>query len=478
MLETEEVQGNVLYAYGHEFPHARYLLCCVDRAGAPQVRRWLREATFGRRPRDASDPAWADRPHVNVALTVGGLRALGVPEELLRAFPDDFREGAVARAADNGDRADSSPSEWIGGLGTGDVLLLVHAKDDESCEERVGELLDDGPVTVLHDRAAALVAIKDAPPEPSPERCPVDRSREHFGFADGCAQPAVDGVPGGDPVGGGLYARTGPTWPKWLWRLEEFTEDLGLKRIRRRWRPIAAGEFVLGYENEDGRLPPGPPAPLGPNGTFMVYRELQQHVEDFKQYVDRHARPEIPGELLAAKIVGRWQDGTPLALSPEHRNREIASNKRRANDFLYGNDPEGLACPIGAHTRRTNPRDGLPGGAERTRRHRIIRRGMPYATRDGEKGLAFICCSSSISDGFEFIQRAWCNSGEALGLGKERDLLLQQGEPNKLTGMSIPLRGGGALVLPRPDRPFVTVRGCEYLFVPSRRTAAWLATLD
>jgi deferrochelatase/peroxidase EfeB len=210
----------------------------------------------------------------------------------------------------------------------------------------------------------------------------------------------------------------------------------------------------------------------------MVYRELEQHVGAFTGYVEQQARRAgLPAELLAAKIVGRWRDGTPLALSADNSNAEIASSKRRANDFLYGNDRAGLACPIGAHTRRANPRDGLPGGAERTRRHRIIRRAMPYAGRHGDKGLAFICCSSSITDGFEFIQRAWCNSGEALGLGRERDLLLQQGEADELTGMAIPLRGGGAVVLQPPPRPFVTVRGCEYLFVPSRRTSAWLATL-
>jgi Dyp-type peroxidase family len=475
VLEADEVQGNVLYAYGHEFPKARYVLGTFGPDGAEQVRGWLRAATFGRRPCDGADAAWSDRPHVNVALTYRGLRRLGVPEELLRAFPEDFREGAAARAAGNGD---PDPSGWRDGLGTGDVLLLVHAKDAQGCDDRVGELLRDGAVGVLHDRAAALVTTEGAPADPTPERCPVDRTREHFGFADGCAQPAVDGVAGTDPVGGGLYARTGPTWPRWLRRLEELGEDLGLKRIRRRWRPIAAGEFVLGYVNEDGRLPTGPPAPLGPNGTFMVYRELAQDVDGFAAYVTRHAeRADLDEELLAAKIVGRWRDGTPLALSPAHRNTEIASNKRRANDFLYGNDPEGLDCPIGAHARRVNPRDGLPGGAERTRRHRIIRRGMPYTADDGEKGLAFICCGANIADGFEFIQRAWCNTGEALGLGRERDLLLQQSADGELNGMAFPLRGGGAVVLPPPPKPFVTVRGCEYLFVPSRRTCAWLATL-
>jgi Dyp-type peroxidase family len=266
-------------------------------------------------------------------------------------------------------------------------------------------------------------------------------------------------------------------------------QDLGLRPVARQWRPVRAGEFLLGYENEDGHLPPGPPAPLGPNGTFMVYRPIEQHVEAFDTYVDGEAgRLGLQVELLRAKIVGRWPDGTPLTLSPERPDSTIATNRRRANDFLYQEqdngyrgDADGYGCPLGAHIRRSNPRDGLPGGGERAMRHRIIRRGMPYGRRDGpeERGLAFVCFGASISDGFEFIQRNWCNGGAPFGLGSDRDLLLQQaGSGEQLTGMAIPIRDNRTVVLQPPPRPLVTVRGCEYLFLPSRRAIAWLANLQ
>ena len=90
-----------------------------------------------------------------------------------------------------------------------------------------------------------------------------------------------------------------------------------------------------------------------------------------------------PGELRA-KILGRWPDGTPLASSPVE-DPLISNSRRRSNEFLYADDPNGLACPLGAHVRRANPRDGMPGGAERTMRHRIIRRGMPYDEGDGRR---------------------------------------------------------------------------------------------
>ena len=290
-----------------------------------------------------------------------------------------------------------------------------------------------------------------------------------------------------DPTGDGVYRGLRPGWWKPLRWLELLVEDLGLKPLRRRWRPIRTGEFLLGYENEDGVLPQGPPAPLGPNGTFMVYRPMQQHVGALGRYIARQAKAhEIPMPVLRAKIVGRWDDGTPLALRPERPDPAVSSNRRRANDFLYREDrdgysadPAGYACPLGAHIRRTNPRDGLPGGGERVMRHRIIRRGMPFTSRaNGGSGLCFVCYSASIADGFEFIQRTWCDRGDGIGLGRERDLLLQQGEKQDLTGMVIPDADRGPLVLAAPDQPLVTVRGCEYLFVPSRSACAWLATLS
>ena len=510
MIETAEIQGNVLYAYGDDFRYARYVLLRIThRAEATAVlRRWLEHISFGRRPWDRSTavpslsnggpppPASAiDRPHVNVALTFRGLKALGVPDDILYAFPVEFREGALARSRDNGDIAASASEHWVDHLGTGDLLLVVHARDEADRDRTVNQLLagTTGRLTVLHDLPAArgrprerLTTAGGNSGAPPGLGCNSTVAREHFGFADGCSQPAIEGV-NPDPVGEGVYARVGPRWWRPLRPLELMLEDLGLKAVRKRWRLIRAGEFILGYENEDGSLPQGPPAPLGPNGTFMVYRPMSQDVSGFHDHVQAEAeRLRFDPELLRAKIVGRWSDGTPITLSPEREDPLIADNRRRANDFLYREerpgipgDADGYACPFGAHVRRVNPRDALPGGGERTMRHRIIRRGMPYGTRgsDEECGLAFVCYSASISEGFEFIQRSWCNSGAELGLVGEQDPLLQQGEPGKLTGMVIPASGNETVVMNPPPKPFVTVRGCEYLFVPSRTACEWLMSL-
>ena len=86
------------------------------------------------------------------------------------------------------------------------------------------------------------------------------------------------------------------------------------------WRDVATGEILLGYEDEDGTLPAAPLAPFERNGTFVVYRKLAMDTAAFRRYM---AAQNYPGgaDQLAAKIVGRWPDGTPLARLPRLARR-------------------------------------------------------------------------------------------------------------------------------------------------------------
>jgi Dyp-type peroxidase family len=248
------------------------------------------------------------------------------------------------------------------------------------------------------------------------------------------------------------------------------------------WRPLRAGEFVLGYADEDGGPPPAPAAPLGRNGTFMVWRKLRQDVAGFRAFTASAAQATglEPG-LAAARLVGRWPDGSPLVLRPRSGDTKLGNDPMHANDFVYGRDREGFACPRGAHVRRANPRDGLRAGAGLTARHRMLRRGMPYGEplADGapddraDRGLVFVSLQASIERQFEIVQARWLNDGDAFGLGTA---------PDPLAG-AVP--GGGARVVfgGRPPRyatamrSFVTPRGGEYLFVPGIAALRALATL-
>src|SRR6202008_4981803 len=113
------------------------------------------------------------------------------------------------------------------------------------------------------------------------------------------------------------------------------------------WRGGRTGEFMHGYEDEDGGLAAAPAAPFDRNGTFVVYRKLAMDVAAFRRFVAGAGDPGGPDQL-AAKLVGRWPDGTPRAHSPHRPDPGLAADPVRINDFSYRDDAEGLRCPIGA----------------------------------------------------------------------------------------------------------------------------------
>jgi Dyp-type peroxidase family len=430
-IDLGDIQGGILR--GYKYDTATYALVRdPDRAGLGRLADLVRTAE-----------AWTDKPQaaVNLALTATGLQALGVP---LDGFPPEFRAGMAERRARLGDDGHNDPEAWERGLrgrGEGHVLVWVqgHTAEDvrRGADEALGAL---GGSEVWRQDAAIL---PDA--------------REHFGFSDGFAQPSV--------AGSGQENRPGEGVPG-----------------RRGWRLLRPGEIVLGYEDEDGLLPPAPPAPLHRNATFMVLRKLRQHVGTWRAWLRDMAPAWAGGDerWLAAKIVGRWDDGTPVTLAPERpQARVIRDDLHRINAFRYGDDPLGLKCPVGAHVRRVNAREGLAGGAARTRRHRIIRRGMPYGPPydgddDTDRGLLFSCFNASIARQFEVVQ-GWCVDGNLFGLGPgERDLLAGGGDGNG--GFTIP--GAPPVRVPGPGSPLVTVRGGEYLYVPSIRGLRAIAAGD
>src|SRR5690242_2628793 len=66
--------------------------------------------------RQAKDSIERERRWVSIAFTWQGLRALGVDDQSLATFPEEFRQGMVARAGMLGDTGRNSPDQWIGRL--------------------------------------------------------------------------------------------------------------------------------------------------------------------------------------------------------------------------------------------------------------------------------------------------------------------------------------------------------------------------
>ena len=438
-VDQADLQGNILCGYGNDFAHAVYVFARVEDASAGRdlIGEWLdgEHVTNAvpwrkRRPRNT----------LNVAFNWQGLRALGVGDDVLAAFPQDFRDDMAGRAERLGDTGASGPENWDPGLRPGDhhMLVTVYARTAEELSGLRAQLVgrieaDPGLGLARVERAGLLGNPKEG-----------EFGREHFGFADGLSQPAI-----ADPKAG-PYDRRGRGTPRRL----------------RGWDKLAPGEFVLGYLDEDGVLPDGPPNPLGRSGSYAVVRKLHQHVDRFTNYLRLAASLSgEPEEELAAKMVGRYRDGRPIS-------RPTARSPKLLNAFRYRGDEQGETCPAGAHIRRANPRDSLGFGGRLTKRHRIIRRGMPYGDPppdptkpdDGERGLMFVCFQASIERQFEVVQGLWLNDGEGLGLGSDKDFLVstEEEEEAKLT---IPRKKGAPILLaPRPS--LVTTKGGGYFFAP------------
>jgi deferrochelatase/peroxidase EfeB len=173
--------------------------------------------------------------------------------------------------------------------------------------------------------------------------------------------------------------------------------------------------------------------------------------------------------------VGRWPSGAPLVLYPDADPYADTPPDQAENDFAYAeHDPQGLACPLGAHIRRANPRDALGPDPKTARdsanRHRLLRRGRSYGHRldnrheshQEDRGLHFICLNADLERQFEFVQQTWLNNPVFAGLYQETDPLVgDRSQCSALTIQADPLR-----LRVSGLRPFVQVRGGAYFFLP------------
>ena len=348
----------------------------------------------------------------NVAFTHEGLRAAGLTETELTAFPLEFRQGMEARCSVLGDVRTNHPRRWrlprrnwSGGprhdeaieLSTVHVVLQLRIGNSPGMlpDERIYDLanskhpLYQDVQTITNTLAPCMQLLSlepmvrhlENPTKPKP------RAQEHFGFADGDGQPVVD------------PAKAGPV----------YRENL-----------VHPGEFLIGQANAaDPQAGEGQPEVSFwlRDGSFLVVRKLSQDVALFDQIVrDGALATGLSEASVAAKMMGREKNGDPLAAPGAN------------NDFTYRADVEGLRCPLHAHVRRANPRslspDGppeLPGG----RPPRLMRRSMSFGppfnrvnpkspVNAQPRGMLFMAYNARIGEQFEVVQR-WLAGGNSTG---------------------------------------------------------------
>jgi len=479
-LEFNDIQGLVTRGYGN-LPAASYLLLSIQ--DGKKARKWLN--------RISKSITYADiRPveqAINIALSYQGIRKLTNDPAIADTFSDEFRAGMNTEHKRRilGDEGDNAPEHWLwGGPATEavDCLLLCYAKDNSALDMLVDDLQKN-----IAEQGIQLIEKLDTELLPG--------NKEHFGFRDSIGQPFI----------------------------QEFKPEQAAERS------VPLGEFLLGYNNGYERYTRSPTVhaskdpdhilkpstdnsalhDLGLNGTYLVFRQLSQDVQGFWKSLKGYAETVNPSEIdtssetqikeeaikLASKMVGRWPSGTALVHAPDKDIPDIENQ----DDFTYhAPDADGRKCPLGAHIRRTNPRDSLepePGSEKSlafSDRHRLLRRGRPYGQAydasvnpeiylsDLEKeaapkprGLHFICLNANIGRQFEFVQHTWSNNPNFNGLYKDPDPIIGSRTMNQLKESQFTIQQPVRCKLENLPA-FIQTRGGGYFFMPSRRALEFL----
>ena len=425
-----DVQAGILHPFPRIDAGLVILLAFDSRGAAASFLEALEQPQWAvTRDADLSlDPAAiergaADQVYRHLSFTAAGLRAVGLDDDELELFAEEFRQGMAQRAGLLGDVNANHPRRWhlpeafdnAGALGVEldgvhavlQLRCLVAAKlpaDADAVPDVLQAEIDHIRQLPVPPRILSVQSLRRYYRREEQTRGSSELITEHYGYADGDGQPEIE----------------------WGTQLGEF------KRNR-----VALGEVLLGHPNaQDRPLDARCPQVLQMqqqrlqwqhNGSYLVMRKYRQRVQMFNAAIEVTARamalaldgdtgPDRArlahyGAIVRAKLMGRYPDG---------RSVMDSANPRSVNAFTYDLDPTGSECPFHAHARRAHPR-ARPDAVVRA--PRLMRRSMSYGppaaegeTADSEppRGLLFMAYNTSIGEQFEVVQR-WLAGGNSTG---------------------------------------------------------------
>lgn len=403
------LQGNILSGHGRDHTVHLFLRLPDSIAGAKALVRELSALVTSAHKQETERQQFKafgipGRLFGNLFLSAHGYRKLGFEEaELREAFheePDEprptrsnFLDGMAEHAV--ADLGDPSPANWDPGFENIDAMVLLADDDEGYLSREARKLVDSLEFRCDVARIERGTALRNDDGE----------GIEHFGYVDGRSQPLYlttdfEGLVNGS-IGPGTTEKDGG-------RIDKWNPFEPLERVLQR-DPLAKDADCL--------------------GSFFVFRKLEQNVRDFtieeQRLADVIGLKEEEWERAGAMTVGRFRDGSPLALS-----QTDGLIPPKDNNFRFDvEDESGLKCPLQAHIRKTNPRGDIqttfPGATEADeRRRRITRRGITYGKRNRHPnafqalddlpskgvGLLFMCFQASVRAQFAFMQRGWANN--------------------------------------------------------------------
>lgn len=457
-INLSNLQSILIKGYGLDYPISLFILMQFN--GEDSGRTFLRKlsslTSFG------SDWLNAKPPYmVNVGLSYQGLKVIGVPPYDLSRLPREFVNGPEYRNGDlfkNSDESSqlsdyglSDPAFWWEKqFNTDDIHCLVNtygknASDLEEINSIILQIANESEVTELKAKGNGTETLDG---RILPER------RLHFGYRDGI------------------------TKPNFFWNDAESSDAL-----------VDFRRLIIGYATDRIYSLPNPnlqsdisAVTLFRDSSYCVLRWLQQDVAKFNTFLNTESavlEETQPGvdkkELLAAKLMGRWRDGTPLVLSPSTPDSTLVET----NDFLFQrDDPNALKCPFSAHIRVVNPRDQQTHFCDVPI---IVRRGLPYGEEispidstvdDGiDRGLVGLFFCSSINEQFNKLM-GWMNRNDFSDVFNETFSLRQdplfgnRSVKNSVHSFSINQSTGNVSIKNIPD--FIRTKGTAFFIFPSK----------
>lgn len=489
--DPSNIQGFILRGYTH--PYSCHLLFSFNPNGVTFNSKAFFTDLY---PKVQSGSDWgATKPLsiLNLGITFGGLQILGVAAKQNSVFPNEFQEGPWSADSQRslGDFNESSPNMWWNQKFQNDAVhCVVHIYGLTQTD--LQQLMSFVTTSASTNGLTELLPLNEGDGRLYQSTIDNDPAVIHFGYVDGISEPtlATDGT--------------------------KNQQNLD--------------NFVIGYP-KNSVATPGPVAvnPKKPDsesqfafdGCYNAFRVLYQDVVSFNDFLTTQAtanantlsylgknQAELE-EWFAAKLVGRWRNGSPLMLSPD--NPDPATS--HAENFGYATTdpsvpagsqdvPSSFKCPFSAHTRVANPRDQQLNASQGEGIYgppRIIRRGMPYGAElvagqndTIDRGLIGLFFCGSIARQFEKLS-GWMNYNnfspkqdysvqhppqDAL-MGDRPSVANSTDFPGVVSSFTIPLENNNTQLPPLniPTLPlFIQTRGTAYCLLPSLKSIQYLAT--
>jgi deferrochelatase/peroxidase EfeB len=486
----KDLQGGLIKSYGRNY--SLYIFIQFNKEKVNEVKHWIRDGiaqnvtstweqldntnTFKkeverRRQQKLDSPIYYGKLCTNFFLSYQGYKFLGFDPDNAEINEPPFKDG-MKKDWEKSYKIDPPPKDywynppecWDVGKDGKDqshaLILLAHDCLEElknaantlieKCE-KIGKVVAFEAGYVLRDKNENAVGP--------------------FGFADGISQP--------------------------LFLKSDYDKYCKNQKIEQ-WDPKASLNLILLKD------PFGEPYSYG---SYCVFQKLETNSKCFEKKVDELARQlECDRGRANALVIGRFKDGTPIALSEQTNQNDRSSI---SNNFNYADDDDGIRCPLQSHIRKVNPRrDKNDATLEKSRRtkSRIFRAGityfddpeapktsdmsqmclnkLDYLNKVSEKaladniesisGLLFICFQNSIVTQFSKLQTEWAD-----------DRIFPRADPKYLDPIighpftSKPdqtdpdsqewptKKGNGENFSPYPFYGCVKNRGGEFFFAPS-----------